>query len=161
MVRSGPAIDDGVAFFGTAGGTLHALDIDSQTERWTITIGGDLRSSPVIADGVIYVGGEQGILYALDASTGAERWHSPVGNADEASPAVVDGIVYAGGNDELHALNADSGQELWSVWISFAAHNAGPRTSQPDQGPVVVGGVIYMSDGTALIALSDKEDATS
>ncbi len=161
MVRSGPAIDRGVAYFGTADGSLHALDIKTRTERWTFAVGGDLRSSPVIVDGVIYIGGDQGMLYSLNATNGVERWHSAIGSVDEASPAVVNGIVYAGGNNEFHALDADSGQELWNLWISFSAVNSVPRTSQPDQGAVVVGGVLYLTDGMAVLAFSDKDVTTS
>jgi outer membrane protein assembly factor BamB len=152
-VRSGPAVLDGTAYFGTKDGIVHALDIANVAERWQVTIGGDVRSSPTVVDGTIYIGGPYGDLYALDTATGKERWRSPIGNTDEASPAVVDGIVYAGGNDALRALDASNGQELWNVFISFEAYGF-PRT-EPDEGPVVVGGVVYLSEGTSLVAFGN------
>jgi outer membrane protein assembly factor BamB len=155
MVRSGPAVVDGIAYFATNDGTFHAVATENGKERWTFKIEGSISSAPVVVEGIAYVGGQQGDLYALDAATGAERWRASVGDPNETSPAVADGVVYVGGKNVLHALNAVTGEELWSYPASFVAGGA-PRIVVPDLGPVVAGGVIYLiENGDELIALGN------
>jgi eukaryotic-like serine/threonine-protein kinase len=154
-VRSGPAVVDGIAYFATNDGTFHAVAAETGKERWTFKIEGSGSSAPVVVEGIAYVGGQQGDLYALDAATGAERWRASVGDPNETSPAVADGVVYVGGKNVLHALNAVTGEELWSYPVSFVAGGA-PRIAVPDLGPVLAGGVIYLiENGDELIALGN------
>jgi outer membrane protein assembly factor BamB len=153
IVRSGPAVVDGIAYFATKDGIFHAVATETGKERWTFKIEGRISSAPVVVEGIAYVGGQQGDIYALDAATGIERWRASVGDSNDTSPAVADGVIYVGGKNVLHALDAGTGRELWSYPVSFSDY-ATPRTAIPDLGPVVVGGVIYLIEhGNELIAL--------
>jgi len=91
----------------------------------------------IAANGLIYVSTSKG-LYALGATDGSEVWRyeteMPLGN----SPTVVGSVLYVGGYDrKLHAINALTGQHLWS----FDGADSGYDTN-----PLVVGDVVYMGN---------------
>ncbi|HIP70509.1 MAG TPA: hypothetical protein EYH05_03840 [Anaerolineae bacterium] len=91
----------------------------------------------IAANGLIYVTTSRGV-YALNAANGNVAWRYdtklPLGN----SPTVDNGILYVGGYDrKLHALNAYTGQHLWS----FDGAKAGYDTN-----PLVVGGKVFIGN---------------
>lgn len=93
------------------------------------------QNSQVIASGgLLYISTSTG-LYALNAATGAVAWRfdteMPLGN----SPTVSGGVVYVGGYDrKLHAVNAQTGQHLWSYSGAGAGY---------DTNPLVVEGKVF------------------
>jgi eukaryotic-like serine/threonine-protein kinase len=97
-------------------------------------------SSPVVADGVVYAGRfsdpmHLGEVVAFNANTGSQLWsyEPPQGIVQFSSPAVASGVVYAGGDDSnLYALDAKTGQFLWSY-----------ATGATVSTPVVADGVVY------------------
>jgi len=86
------------------------------------------------ANGMIYVSTSKG-LYALGATDGQIVWRFetkvPLGN----SPTVDGSVLYVGGHDrKLHAINALTGEHLWSYDGASSGY---------DTNPLVVDGVIY------------------
>jgi uncharacterized repeat protein (TIGR01451 family) len=84
----------------------------------------------------------------------ARKWTYATGAFVESSPAVVSGVVYIGSDDgNLYALNASTGQKLWSF-------STGSGQSILD-APAVADGVVYIGsyDGIlyALNASTGKE----
>jgi quinohemoprotein ethanol dehydrogenase len=85
------------------------------------------EATPIVIDGVMYASGYVGLTYALDAATGKEIWrfdphvsYQPIRNACcdavNRGVAVFKGRVYVASIDgKLHALDAATGRELWSV----------------------------------------------
>jgi quinohemoprotein ethanol dehydrogenase len=85
------------------------------------------EATPLVVDGVIYTSGSIGIVYALDAATGQEKWRftpqvnpmsmrNPCCDTDNKGVAVGQGRVYVASVDgQLHALDAATGHELWSI----------------------------------------------
>ena len=84
-------------------------------------------SSPAVVDGIVYVGSFDGYVYALNAASGTQLWKYYIGVSSSifgvafpppgvtSSPAVVGGIVYVGSiDDNVYALNATSGEQLWN-----------------------------------------------
>jgi glucose dehydrogenase len=62
----------------------------------------------------------------------------------ESSPAVVKGVVYVGSGDNIYALNATNGDELWSYTTG----------AEVESSPAVVKGVVYVgSDDGSVYAL--------
>lgn len=57
-------------------GNVHALDVNTGTERWQFPATGSRYRPPLItgAHGVVYVGNTLGELHAYDALTGSPRW---------------------------------------------------------------------------------------
>ncbi len=90
-IGSGPAVANGLVYFGTDGGTVYALDDRTGAEVWTYKAGSTVDLAPAVANGVVYFGSYDGNLYALNASTGAKLWSYPTGDSD---PIVVNGMVY-------------------------------------------------------------------
>jgi polyvinyl alcohol dehydrogenase (cytochrome) len=95
--------------------------------QWAFEFPGAIRarSQPAIAFGAVYTGSQDGTVYALDLHTGCVRWAAqgtaevrtgmvlePQG-ADQSHTRLYFGDVIA----RVHALNALSGKELWSVKI--------------------------------------------
>jgi len=103
-------------------GMLHVFDADTmepvfQRQLWVTMsfLGGNLGR--IATDGeTLYVPANPGVLYALDATDFSEKWATPMpltpmrgGNA-----AVANGIVYYTSDDNLKALDADTGEVLWT-----------------------------------------------
>ena len=95
---------------------------NSTIERWTMA-GGDLAQRKMVfsAD------------RSQDLPTGTIRWRVPTGEGTRAGPIVADGVVYQGGYFKVVALDADTGELIWS---------------QPTSGPVqtslaLAGGRLY------------------
>ncbi|MCP5412008.1 MAG: PQQ-dependent dehydrogenase, methanol/ethanol family [Alphaproteobacteria bacterium] len=98
--------------------------------KWAASLPGQstLESIPVVVDGVMYVSGPPGDVYAFDAKTGLQLWHfhrkQDIVNPYQINPsnrgvAVLDGRVFFGTlDDNLIALDAHTGRELWEVRIA-------------------------------------------
>lgn len=102
---------------------VSAMDVE-----WTRPIEAFIppASNLIATNGMIYVSTARG-LYALDAETGALNWRydtdMPLGN----SPTVVGGVAYVGGFDrQLHALDANNGDHLWSFAGAGAGYDTNP-----------------------------------
>lgn len=179
--RSGylsPAVSDGTVYIGSVDGTLHAVDAKTGEGRWTYAVesSGEVlsASSPTVVDDLVFIGSNLGVVHALDAETGTERWQAKVGWASPTTAAVVDGTLYVvapGGKDDvapnprfetgispmqadwrLVALDAETGEQRWSVEISPA------RIGVP---PVVAGELVLVggvgSEGEEILALDAKD----
>jgi quinohemoprotein ethanol dehydrogenase len=85
-----------------------------------------LESTPIVVDGKMYTSGTWGSVYSLDAKTGEELWYfKPPLDEQVALDACCDivnrgvalygELVYVAGLDgQLHALNKDTGEIVWS-----------------------------------------------
>jgi quinohemoprotein ethanol dehydrogenase len=85
------------------------------------------EATPIVIDGVMYTSGSVGHTYALDAATGKEIWrfdphvsYQPIRNACcdavNRGVAVFKGRVFVASIDgKLHALDAATGRQIWSV----------------------------------------------
>jgi len=123
----GSALHDGV-MPGPAPATTPGL-------AWQADIGGEAYGAPTLANGILYVMSKTGTLYALEASTGAARWQLELTPyVTRTSPAVVDGVVYVGGGFTFHAIDAETGKELWSVPLQYG----GQASPTVQDGLVVV-----------------------
>ena len=65
IVRSSPAVIDGVVYVGSDDDNVYAIDAATGSERWRFATGSYVRSSPAVVDGVAYVGSWDGNVYAL------------------------------------------------------------------------------------------------
>lgn len=122
VFTSSPAVADGLVFFGTGDGGIHAVDAATGVLQWTHRAGDVVHASPAVAGGVVYVGSWDSRVYALDARTGALRWTFQAGTDPaihnqegfQSSCAVAGGTVYVGCRDaHVYALDAATGQARW------------------------------------------------
>ncbi len=132
---SGAAIVDGIAYFGSALGSVFAIDAATGAQLWSAPISSDnAASSPAVANGVVYINGDS--LFAFDAKTGVQLWSSSLLDGTS-SPAVAGGAVYCGGGARLAAFNATTGAVLWSV-------SPGGPVSIVGDSPAVAKGIVYI-----------------
>ena len=95
---------------------------NSTANRWTMA-GGDLAQRKMVAT----AGNVQ------SQPVGRVKWSVPTGEGTRAGPIVADGIVYQGAYFKIMALDAETGEEVWT---------------QPASGPVqaslaLAGGTLY------------------
>jgi outer membrane protein assembly factor BamB len=111
-----PIVHQGVAYFGDAKGSLHALNAESGQEQWTRNYGHDLiLAAPTIADGRIYVESTGGVTCAsLD---GNPIWSRELPKSFGGTwPLLVGDTVFAAGGDGMiYALKKQDGTVMWSA----------------------------------------------
>ena len=105
-----------------------------------------------------------GGLHALKVETGEEAWHTPhpgcndvpgCGPAQSAAVTAIPGVVFSGGVDgHMRAYSAQDGRIFWDVDTKgeHRTVNGVPARggSINGPGPVVVGGMLYVSSGYGL-----------
>ncbi len=137
-----PALGDGVVFVPTWEGTFYALDKETGAVRWSYEADGELVGDAAFSHGTVYFGCSSGRVYALKGESGDLRWR-PFETDDSvwSAPALtkVGDVLYVTSLDgRLYALNAETGEELWS-FETDAGIAAGPVVAG-DSSTVYVGG---------------------
>jgi uncharacterized protein YjbI with pentapeptide repeats/outer membrane protein assembly factor BamB len=143
-----PAVSNDIAYI-TAGTLVFAIGPGGQ-EVWS-TQGqlDEFTSAPTIADGVVYVSGPDATA-AFNAVTGAVIWTAePDANCGQA--AVAADTVYLTCEGSLQALDAATGQTLWS-------YSTGQEGLNP---PAVSGSTVYVSIGDAGTGTLDAISTTT
>jgi outer membrane protein assembly factor BamB len=126
-----PTVTAGTVFLTTGVGVV-ALALADGRERWRVTsftpagtgpgdADGDV-AAPVVDDGTVYVATD-GAVVGLAVDDGTVRWRTD-DVAPAGTPAVADGTVFVPGGDELSALGAADGEELWTAPVSSAGRLA-------------------------------------
>ena len=147
-LASAPVIGGGTLFVMDVTGTLHAMDAATGAVLWThsfqvygrtelATFGGGAS----YADGKVYITTGLGDVAALDAKSGKVlRKVRPAGPL-RGSPTVAFGSVFVmTQNNEIHALNADDGNELWQESASLGEAGVfGVAAPAAGQGTVIAG----------------------
>jgi alcohol dehydrogenase (cytochrome c) len=80
---------------------------------------GTLAANPIVVNGVVYIQDLHSNVYALSLATGKLIWSYIINKPELSGPgpngvAVVDGTVYGATPKSVFALNATSGQKVWS-----------------------------------------------
>ena len=113
--------------------TLSAVDLRTQTVRWTRTISLSMASMLANDGQQVYALTRSNDLVAINAETGAVAWEADLGGVDlEFAPVVANGYVYVASETSLHVVEAAAGGEVWSD----RAH--GGR-------PIVANGYVYLT----------------
>ena len=124
-----PAVADGVVYYGSRDGSIHARNSTTGLQLWSYQTGSSVLSSPVVVNGTVYVGSSDNYLYALNAKSGKQLWryNAATGTAtavDVGTAVVVNGVVYGHASDDvnhsyLFALNAaNNGAQVWRSQIN-------------------------------------------
>lgn len=109
--------------------SLNDVNVKRLGFAWQFDLGTNRgqEATPVVVDGVMYTSGERGYVYALDAATGRSLWRfdpnvdpqtmrNPCCDLVNRGVVVWKGRVYVASVDgRLHALDAATGRQLWSV----------------------------------------------
>jgi outer membrane protein assembly factor BamB len=141
QIYASPIVVDGVAYIGTTGGVVNAVDTRDGKIRWTFSIGAPIFGSAAVTNDAVYVAADNGFLYRLQREDGKERWRYALGDGDVArvlphpqvfdwdwqgaQPVVAGDTVYVGAGDGgLHAVAIDTGQRRWRFDTRGAIRNA-------------------------------------
>lgn len=131
IVFSTPAATDEQIILTTENGWVVSLDAVTGEEQWSVRVGNSNRSTPTIENESVYLsGGSDGLIYSLDLETGMIQWNKHIGQpAVYESPIYHNGILYVGSglseNPKLFALNAATGDEVWSINLGASSFGNG------------------------------------
>ncbi|MFC7216228.1 PQQ-binding-like beta-propeller repeat protein [Saliphagus sp. GCM10025334] len=136
--------------------TVAGPGTDEPELAWRYTAGTPtMNTSPIVGDGTVYVpgSGNPGLIHAIDIETGDNVWQfEPAGYASSAL-ALGDGMLFVGTwGKQFYALDAESGDELWSQEIG---HRFGSSS------PVIVDDTIYVGtigDGPLVVRGPEDEE---
>jgi hypothetical protein len=138
VVRSSPAIVDGVGYFGSQDRCVYAFNANTGAQIWNYGTGGEIYSSPAVAYGKVFIGSSDGVFRALNKDTGSLVWTyndpEPSGNGSGYAPVVADGVVYIEGANKIVALNATNGSLIWIYGIPVSTYTS----------PSIADGKVYM-----------------
>jgi len=94
---------------------LHAVGTDG-TDRWSVSIPGEVNAAPSVDRSHVYVGTSAGTVHAIETATEREAWNASVSGPVSSSPAIDGDTIYVGAfENRLYALGTDRGRERWSV----------------------------------------------
>ncbi len=143
---------------------LSAGNVAGLKLQWSADLGAGISDEPIVATNVLvnganktvaYIGAENGMFYALDATTGKTLWSRQLGTITTSCQDLPNGVfgitatatfdkntnrVYvADGNNDVHALDMQTGQEAagWPINIASSAttnHVYGALTYNPANG---------------------------
>lgn len=148
---SGPilavALSDGLIYFGAGEKSFYAVEAQTGTLAWSFESDSSVwSSSPLIMDGRVYFGSERGTVYCLDLETHRVVWTFKVASGVLSQMAGDSERVYVPTQNDLYALDAVSGSEVWSA-------------STPDKWnePAAANGVVYAGNGNLQFMALDAE----
>ncbi|WP_049927754.1 outer membrane protein assembly factor BamB family protein [Halopiger goleimassiliensis] len=130
------AVGDGTVY-ASAGG-VYALDAETGEQVWTDPTD-TTRGLALDGDTVYACSGGGGPVVALETDDGEQRWRRDVHTLT--APTVADGRVFVVGNDNLVALEAESGDTEWEETID--------RAGSP---PTVSDGMVFTATRGGLFA---------
>jgi outer membrane protein assembly factor BamB len=122
-VRSTPLLNNGIVYFGNAGGTFFAVYKKSGQLKWKYTTGKAIHSSAACQDGRIFFSDNGQTIYCLKESNGQLLWKTKMGEKQAypwrydyfySSPVLYEGKVFIGGDDGyFYSLDQQSGKIVW------------------------------------------------
>ena len=145
-VQYAPLVGDGTVYVPTiseGGRKIHALDAASGDEVWVASqyypfdTGWESGIGAALADDTLIVIDDQGGLIALNAQTGESVWSFRGEVGTDTPPVVVGDVVYVTAVNTAHALDVETGSELWEFSTGLF----------PARGfaPVIDGGMYYFA----------------
>jgi outer membrane protein assembly factor BamB len=146
MAEPSPVIRSGVAYFGTTGGNVYALDLDRRKPRWVFHGGVKITSSPALVGNRLYFGDYAGRVFALDSRNGRVVWQGSAGTRVYGTVAVSHGRVFAPSVfSGLSALSARTGRLLWRIPVGVYLYSS----------PAVFRGRVYFGTYAGLVYSAD------
>ncbi len=150
IYRAGPAIAGDVIYVpegatGAEGGGVDivALRLRDGSQIWRGFAGDDVHVTPAVAYGLVYIGAIDTGVRALDATTGVERWAIESLPEIWSSAAVANGVVYQATESTFLAIDARTGEELFSTTIGGGFANM--------SSSAVWGGRVYTGSGEGIV----------
>lgn len=129
QVYASPVVHDGIAFIGTTGGVINAVQVADGKVLWAQGVGAPIHGAVAVTDDAVYVASDIAV-HRFERSSGKPVWRQPLVAApvsrvlphpnvfdwdwQGAAPRVLDDSVYIGSSEGvLHALDATTGTPRW------------------------------------------------
>jgi outer membrane protein assembly factor BamB len=125
-IRSTPAIQDGIIYFGDNGSNLYAISLADKSKKWIHKMDsphwdGSIVSEIVIKDNVIYCGGYNSTFSPIDLETGEPLWQFSDWDTFLPSTPVFykDNIIIGTtiSSNHIYALNKLTGEKSWELKV--------------------------------------------
>ncbi|MBF0248323.1 MAG: PQQ-binding-like beta-propeller repeat protein [Alphaproteobacteria bacterium] len=160
-----PAEDEGVVVVPYSSGELAALKVSNGRQLWMDSLKtrritestaalAHIRANPVIDRGRVFAVSFSGLMVAIDLRSGRRLWEKNIGGYQSFWVA-GDYLFTLTGNEELTALERDTGRVLWV--------RALPRWEDPEDRtePIVWTGPLLVSDRLIVASSAGKALAVS
>jgi outer membrane protein assembly factor BamB len=100
-------VADGLVYVADLRGSLHCLDADTGSPRWTFDMMAPVWGSPLVADGKVYLGDQDGDVAVLRAGPEMKRIAEiDMGSSVYSTPVPANGVLYIMTRSELYAIAA-------------------------------------------------------
>ncbi len=153
------AYDGGRLYVTTRRGDVFAIHAKKGEILWQRNIKLPIKSSPIVAGNKLIFITNDNRLYVLDSSDGETKWfHSGMVETTSIysapSPAANDDVVIAPySSGEVHVLNSDDGQVIWSdVLTSSAYRRHSSILLSGNTTPVLAGEVVYVTSHDGVLS---------
>ncbi|MBK1865956.1 PQQ-like beta-propeller repeat protein [Taklimakanibacter albus] len=166
-IVASPIIVGGTAYVLDSRSNVTAIRTSGGGQAWRVSLVPEGKSTRAFGGGLasdgqrIYATSVFGEALALDASTGAILWRKKLGAPVRAAPTVANGTIYfTGSSNEVFALRASDGTEVWKYQgTGGRATIASSPSPAVSQGFVVIpttaGEIIAFNSSDGLEAWSD------
>jgi outer membrane protein assembly factor BamB len=125
---------------------IESSNVNELGVAWTTPIVGHgayggWATTPVVVEGVVYAQDLESNVYAIDYETGKVLWMRKYNSPDEGpnGVTVAEGTVYGATTDSAFALNAETGEQLWSKKLTRN------KAEGIDMAPGFNNGTVYVS----------------
>jgi outer membrane protein assembly factor BamB len=112
-IGSQVAVVGKVVYVASTDGTLHAVDLETGTQRWSVSIGAESHGSVSVVDNLVIAVADDGV-HAFATADGRAAWVSTKTGEVRGAPAVVGHVaVFASDDGRATALDTRTGSLLW------------------------------------------------
>jgi outer membrane protein assembly factor BamB len=145
LEQSSPTVDNGIVYIGgwydipsfARPGSLYAVDAATGELRWEALKGVGISGSPHVANGIVYVTADDGKIHAFQARSGSALWSVNILH-NGAGPVAYGNVLYVGGGGmrNFYALDAASGNPVWTYPLPNSLMVSSPLLLRPNGVPV-------------------------
>jgi outer membrane protein assembly factor BamB len=112
---TGPAVGNGLVYFGSDYHTVSALSAATGHGVWQYTAGDVITTAPAVTGQAVYFASADNNVYSLDAATGKLIWQHVAGGGSTVLDVVAgDSYVYEAYGQGTTALSVSDGGAAWS-----------------------------------------------
>jgi outer membrane protein assembly factor BamB len=159
-IVASPIVVGGMAYVLDSRSNVTAIQTASGGRAWRISLIPEGKSTRAFGGGLasdgqrIYATSVFGEALALDGATGAVLWRKKLGAPVRAAPTVTNGVIYfTGSSNEVFALRASDGGELWK----YQGAGGGATIASSPSPAVAQGFVVIPTTAGEIIAFNASD----
>ncbi|MGH2646160.1 MAG: PQQ-binding-like beta-propeller repeat protein [Ginsengibacter sp.] len=134
-------LNNGLLYAGCEDSFLYAFNASTGMIKWRFKADNVVYVNPLVVNNNICIESFVKTWYFLDGASGTILWTSP-GDDNTSSPTYDNGRIYAGGGTRGNGLDINTGDHVWSIFITPGGLIYNERSS-----PVIDNGTFYATSG--------------